>query len=287
LLDRPTRLLRFKGKRLTELGLCRLIEPEDVPQNDTREEERLSADDVRRRELVELTDLGLRIVAAQWGWTAGIVKKHNTLVGGGSAAKSQARSSLLRHLRHTVEANETAVHLLLAALRWSQRKGCDNPNATWRSAASCARGPLRPDGYLMINAGSVSFGCFFEYDRGTESARDYCRKFGAYYDYRDSSRFVRDYHGFPTILIVTSRSENSIATAFSAASVGRGTPLPVLLTTVGWIKDQPEGVLGAVWRDPWSNHRHRWLPSAGSRNQTGVVFPSHPSGKPSSAAAGP
>src|SRR6266511_4225817 len=99
-------------------------------------------DDVRGLELVELTDLGLRLVAAQWGWTAGIVQKHNTLVGGGSGAKSPARSGLLRHLRHTVEANGIAVDRLMAALRWSQRKGYDNPNATWRSAAACARGSL-------------------------------------------------------------------------------------------------------------------------------------------------
>src|SRR5215472_15909899 len=86
---------------------------------------------------------------------------------------------------------------------------------------------------------------------GTMRARDYRRKFAAYYRYRDTGRFQRDYTGFPTILVVTSGTcaESRIARVINAAAMGRQPPLPVLITTLGWIEGHPEGLLGPVWRE--------------------------------------
>jgi len=180
------------------------------------------------------------------------------LVGGGAKKGSRARSSLLKHVRHTIEANGICIDLLLAALRLPWSNGGDSV-ATWRSAAACARGALRPDSYVMIDQGQTSFGFFLEYDRGTESGRDYRRKFGAYHRYAETGRFARDYEGFPIVLFVTNSpgAEKRIAEAGCAASVGQAVALPFLLSMVGLIRG-PEGPFGPIWRVPADTMRQSW-----------------------------
>jgi len=56
LFHRPKRQLRQQRKRLTELGLVRLVRPEEVPQRASRKVERIPADVLRRLELAELTE---------------------------------------------------------------------------------------------------------------------------------------------------------------------------------------------------------------------------------------
>jgi hypothetical protein len=221
--------------------------------------EGLSVDGVRCLELTELTVQGLALVAGQLGLSVKTALRLNALVGGTPARAFGARFDLLTHLQHTVEANGIFSMLLLATLQIGRSEG-RAAVATWQSAAARARGALRPDGYVMVDDGQTGFGCFLEYDRGTESARDYRRKFRAYYRYRDTGRAARDYDGFPTILVITSAPgpEERIAKALRSVFVGHDPALPLLLTTVGWIKGQPEGVLGPIWRDPWSERRRCW-----------------------------
>jgi hypothetical protein len=122
----------------------------------------------------------------------------------------------------------------------------------------------------MIDRGERSFGFFLEYDRGTESARDYRRKFAAYYAYLSTGRFERDYVGFPTILVVTAdnAAERRIAQAAEAAFAGRECRLPLLLTSKWRIEDKnnPAGLLGPIWHEPsagFSERRSLPLPTSG------------------------
>jgi hypothetical protein len=105
-----------------------------------------------------------------------------------------------------------------------------------------------------------------EYDRGTERPAHHLAKLDAYYAYRDTGRYARDYDGFPTILVVASDTdaEQRIATVAASSAVGRSAPVPLLLTCEwcyrgdGQRVADPEGLLGPVWRTPESPHRRRW-----------------------------
>jgi hypothetical protein len=144
--------------------------------------------------------------------------------------------------------------------------GRDDAVVEWRNGATCARGRVRPDGYGLYRLAGHHHGFFLEYDRGTMSARDYCEKLAAYHEYLASRRFARDYKGFPTILMVTTSNvaEERIAQAVRAAAVGRGCSLPVLLTCEWRIcadPQNPDGMLGQVWREPGPDgaHRRAWV----------------------------
>ena len=203
-------------------------------------------------ELVELTADGLALVAAQYGLSFGRAVRHLGLTGGGPERPIGTRQRLLASLTHTLGADAIFVSLVcmvkkLAAL------GSDDALVEWRNAVACSRGHLRPDGYGPYRHAGQLYGFFLEYDRGTMSARDYLAKFAAYYEYRASGRFERDYQGFPTVLVVTSDNsvEEHIARAVRTATVGRGPALPLLLTC-GWrLADprNPYGLLGLVWRE--------------------------------------
>ena len=116
----------------------------------------------------------------------------------------------------------------------------------------CARGRCRPDGYGCYRRGVARFGFFLEYDRGTERAREYAAKLEAYYRYRDSGSAARDYIGFPSVLVVTTRAraEEQIAYQAFLASERHSRALPLLLTTTRQIEVHAEGILGPIWRAP-------------------------------------
>ncbi len=200
-------------------------------------------------EPAELTRAGLVLVAARLGLRLSEAVHHHGLAGGGPADPIGARRQLLRTIAHTRGVDGIFVRL--------HREGA---LVEWRNAAACARGAVRPDGYGVVRGQERPAGFFLEYDRGTMRARDYRRKFAGYHAYCESGRFRRDYDGFPTILVVTTGpgAEERIARAVRATGVEREPPLPVLLTTEGWIDGQPEGLLGPIWRTPDSPARRRW-----------------------------
>jgi hypothetical protein len=213
---------------------------------------------VRQLQLMEITEQGAELLAATWGLSSKAAQHLNSLVGGGSKHAFGARAELIHHLTHTVEANGVFVDLIVSARTLERDVG--RVAVTWRSAAACARGALRPDGYVMIDDGTDSFGFFLEYDRGTESARDYRRKLSAYYRYYETGRFSQDYEGFPTVLIVTTGpgSEGRLAAAVRAVSLGRPTALPFLLTLTGWLRGPTARLSEPIWRDSWSDQRRIW-----------------------------
>ena len=102
------------------------------------------------------------------------------------------------------------------------------------------------------------------------NGRDYRAKFAAYYDYRDSGRYERDYEQFPAVLVVTTGPgpEERIAKALRATAVGREPPLPVLLTTTQWARANGHGLLGPIWRGASSTERRRWPSVTPSRAPT-------------------
>ena len=62
---------------------------------------------------------------------------------------------MLRHLAHTVGANQVFVDLALAA-RHVTRAGGDDSLLEWRSAAACARGTCQPDGFGCYRRGDAN-----------------------------------------------------------------------------------------------------------------------------------
>ncbi|MCC6178482.1 MAG: replication-relaxation family protein [Chloroflexi bacterium] len=243
--------LRERLKRMIQLGFVRHVEPGET---------RARTD----AELIELTVDGVELVAAQQGLSVAQAVRYNGLVGGGPQREIGARHVLLRNLEHTMGADAIFVDLYRRLGAATATSGGDAV-VEWRNAAACSRRRARPDGYGMIRRHSQTFGFFLEFDRGTMSARGYRSKWSGYYHYHESRAFERDYDGFPTILLVTTdnASEERIARSARAASIGRATPLPLLLTCEWRGKldpSNPDGLVGPIWREPDGafHERRRW-----------------------------
>jgi len=254
--------VRRRLNRLLELGLIRHPGTDEIGEDASEE-------------LVELTARGLHVVAARLGLSLAVAVRELGLVGGAPDAPIGSRRRLLSTLAHTRGADDIFVRLYRQA-RKHTAAGCDEAVVQWQNAAACSRRHLRPDGYGVYRRGTRYDGFFVEYDRGTMNARDYFKKFGAYYRYGITGRFQRDYNSYPTVLVITAdnAAEERIARVAGAAAVGHSGKLPMLLTCQWRIDDaeNPHSLLGCVWREPDShfNDRRFWLPVTGS--------PSHSSG---------
>ncbi|MCC7369267.1 MAG: replication-relaxation family protein [Chloroflexi bacterium] len=256
------RRVRQRRQHLIQFGLVRLLGAEEIKS--------IPADD-----LTELTEAGLRLVAAQHGLSLTGAIRFNGLAGGSSARPFGTRELLTRNLNHTVGADGIFVGLH-RIVRTIGTSADDDGVLEWRNAAACIRGRVKPDGYGMVRLHGQPHGFFLEYDRGTMSARDYGEKWGAYYDYRDSRAFEHDYDGFPTILVVTTSNavEERIARTVRAVSVGRSPTLPILLTSEWRITHDPAnqlGLLGPIWRTPFECLSDRCPWPSGGVNSIGVT----------------
>jgi Replication-relaxation len=241
---------RGRCRALVERGLVRALGAEEASTS-------------ARLYCLELTAAGLAASARLNGLTPAAAVRELGLAGGGPDHPMGNRSLSLRDLPHTLGADAMFVQLIATARQRLIQQASDDALVDWRGAAGCARYGVQPDGYGLYRTAGHLYGFLLEYDRGTMRARDYRRKFAAYYRYRDTGRF-RDYTGFPTILVVTSGpgAENRIGAVLSAAAVGRQPPLPVLITTVGWIEAHPDGLLGPVWRETGAATRRPWRQDA-------------------------
>ncbi len=255
--ERLATLLRWREARVQERverlvgwGLLRVPEPPEFRS------------EVPTPVMVEATADGVRLAAAQQGLSLGEGVRHNGLVGGGPGRPLGARAKLAQNLPHTLGADEIFVRLILTGQRLAANGG-DDTLVEWRSAAACSRGHFRPDGYGLYRHRGALYGFFLEFDRATMGTLDYLEKFASYYHYIAGGRFERDYERFPTILVVTTEygTERRIASAARAASIGWGAQLPVLLTTTKLIEQEPNGLLGPIWREPESPDRRLWLRS--------------------------
>ncbi len=251
LLDIRARDARVRLEHLAAAGLVRWVgtrdDPEHLPLGLTPEE-------LARLELSELTREGLRELAASLDLTLARAEQLHGLAGGGPEQPTRSRRALVRALTHTLGADAVFVALHLAL-----SDGRGNGLVRWDNAAASMRGRCRPDGYGICRLDGQDLGFFLEYDRGTESARDYAAKWAAYYAYRDSGRAAADYASFPTILVVTAGPEERVLRSARAASVARpGSTLPILVTTTGWIAGHPQGIVGPIWRTPQDLARESW-----------------------------
>jgi hypothetical protein len=212
--------------------------------------------------LVELTRAGRREAAKRLLLSTISATRHHGL----QPAARHGRSLL--HLQHTMGANSIFVELAHCAGRVT-RAGGDDAMQSWRSAAACARGRCRPDGYGVYRRDGTLHGFFLEYDRGTERSRQYAAKIATYYRFRDSGAAAREFSSFPTILVVTTSvtAEERFAWQATLAARQKGsTPLPILVTTTRHIASHVEGVLGPIWWAPGADEwiqpprRRYWLP---------------------------
>lgn len=251
LLDCPVAQLARRCRRLGADGLLRLLEPGEAGAAG------------EGMALAEVTIDGLRVVAAQQGLTPAVAVRANGLAGGGPEQPFGARPSLVRQLAHTLGADAVVVRLAATA-KERAATGSDDALLAWQSAAACARGHLRPDGYGIYRHHGRLHEFFLEYDRGTMSARDQRRKFTAYYDVWTRGRLLRDGRCFPTVLAVAidDDAEARLERAARAAAVGRGPTLPLLLTSEERIDaaDNSDGPLGPIWREAGAafEDRRRW-----------------------------
>jgi len=250
-MDSSTKAVQRRLNRLLEVGLIRHLSPDEIGEETIPDSS-------------ELTTGGLKLVAAHLGLSLAVAVRGLGLVGGGPDKPVGSRRKLLRTLPHTRGADDIFVRLYRQA-RKHTAVGCDEAMVEWQNAAACSRRHLRPDGYGVYRRGSRYDGFFLEYDRGTMNARDYFKKFGAYYRYGVTRRFERDYNSYPTILVVTldNAAEERIARVARATAVGQPGELPVLLTCQWRIDDvtNSDGLLNPIWREPnsdFDNRRH-WV----------------------------
>jgi hypothetical protein len=210
------------------------------------------------QELLELTRNGLEVLAGHLGLLLGEAVRHHGLAGGGPVDPVGARESLFHHLEHTLGAD--AVFASVARAAASHPSG--GALVEWRSAAACAHGRFRPDGYGLVHLGREQHGFFLEFDRGTMRADRLRAKFVAYYRYRSSRHAHDSFAGFPVLLIVTTGpgAELRLVRALRAAELGQHPPLRALLTTTGLLESTRGGPLGTIWRTVGAPTRCRAWP---------------------------
>jgi hypothetical protein len=222
-----------------------------------------------RLRLIEVTLAGTREWLRRLGLSSTEAARHH----GYLPHSSRVRRRMLRHLAHTVGTNQFFVDLALTA-RHITRAGGDDTLLEWRSAAACARGRCRPDGFGCYRRRDARYGFFLEYDRATERGREYTAKLDAYYRFRDTGAAAREFATFPTVLVVSTsdRAEELISyQAHLAAERHGGNPLPLLLTTTELVRTSPLRMLGPVWRAPTRATSSRagrgcWLPAGAERS---------------------
>jgi DNA-binding MarR family transcriptional regulator len=249
--------VRRQLNRLLKLGLVRHLTEDEIGSEIVQESPELTMD-------------GTKLVAAHLGVSLAVAVRELGLVGGGPNDPVGCRRKLVRTLAHTRGVDEVFVGLYRHS-RERSAVGYDEEIVEWQNAATCSRRHLRPDGYGVYRHGARYDGFFLEYDRGTMNARDYFKKFGAYYRYGMTGRFQRDYNSYPTILVVTSdnTAEDRIARVARSLAVGQHGILPLLLTCQWRINDgrNPDMLLGRIWRKPETilDNRQHWLPESPSR----------------------
>jgi len=244
-LGRTVEWARARRAELVRRGLARVVDPDEL---------RIPLQG--RRELVEVTVEGLRMLAGYVGLSLTASVRHHGFTGGGPKAPVGPRRALLANLAHTLGAD-----VVFATIARAARTRRDGALVEWRNAAACAYGRLRPDGYGILRLGRHEYGFFLEFDRGTVRSAPLRAKFGAYHRYLASARAARDFDGPPSILVVTTGpgAEDRVADAVLAADVGQQRRLPLLVTTVGLLATAEEGPFDAVWRTPGiRGDRQRW-----------------------------
>ena len=209
-----------------------------------------------RRDIIEVTVEGLRMLAGYVGLSLAAAVHYHGLTGGGPRTPVGPRRALLANLAHTIGAD--AVFAAIARVARTRR---DGSLVEWRNAAACAHGRMRPDGYGLLRLGRREYGFFLEFDRATVRPAALRAKFASYHRYRVSARAAREYDGFPTILVVTRGpgAEDRIADAVLTVDAGEARPLTVLLTTMGFLASMEGGPFGPIWRTPLlADRRHTW-----------------------------
>jgi Replication-relaxation len=243
-LGRTVGWARARRAELVRRGLARVVDPDE-----------LRSPLQGRRELVEVTVEGLRMLAGYVGLSLAAAVRHHGLTGGGPQTPVGPRRALLANLAHTLGAD--AVFAAIARVARTRRDGA---LVEWRNAAACAHGRMRPDGYGLLRLGRREYGFFLEFDRGTVRPAALRAKFASYHRYSVSARAARDYDGLPTILVVTTGegAEARLAEAVCAAGFGQSRPLPLLLTSIGRIATNALGALGPIWRKGETGRRRNW-----------------------------
>ena len=262
-------------ERLIRLEFVRKGPPPRDPK-ETGEEDKyqqaIQAPHVEKAYVLQLTKNGFKAGAGKSALPIEVVRRK--LHGAdGTTQQKKREGRLFAQFDHTRGVVRFFTGLIEQAA-FHRTLGEDDALLDWQSEAFCSRRGLWPDGYGVYKRHGHRFGFFLEYDRATERRDEYERKFTAYYEYRDSGAYQRDYNGFPTILMVTSATnaaERLIADAARSAGMGHPALLPLLLTTSWQLRNSrnPDGPLGKIWRTAASPERRYWQRGAGGGTRSG------------------
>jgi hypothetical protein len=234
-LGRDGRWVAARRRSLARRGLMRLVSKPETGLDGNASGDHL-----------ELTGRGLRVLAAQLGVPLQRAVTLLGVAGGGPHTPIGSRHLLLRHLLHTIGADDFFGHLAEVA-----REDGLGELIEWRNAAASAHGRVRPDGYGLLRIGQREYGFFLEYDRGTVRTTSLRAKFAAYDRYRMSARAEREYDGFPDILVVTAGgAEDRITDAIASVACGSTWHPRTFVTTVALLRVTRAGPLGPIWRVP-------------------------------------
>lgn len=209
-----------------------------------------------RKRLTELSTLGLGLVAAGVGLTPAGATEMLGLSGGGPLEPFGQRRVLVRDSPHTLGVNSLFVGLYRVAADW-RRRGNEYFVTNWYGPPGRAWRGTRPDGRAEFWVGDVRYAFVLEYDRGTEGEAQLVWKFDGYRRLYAKTTGVVSL----TVLVVTmdAAREERIARAILTACAGRGTGLPVLITTEERVQAERDGLLACIWRAPASCRRRHWL----------------------------
>ncbi len=241
LLALTPRRARQLRQSLVEQDLVRLLTTSDVGP---RRPVRVARHCVPAADLAELTAAGRRQMARRLGLPVSAARRYHGLFGGSPRHRKRA----LRHLAHTIGANQVFVNMAVAA-RSMRSRGSEDALEEWRPAAACEHWRCKPDGYGRYRRGSHRFGFLLEYDRGTERASQYDTKLAAYYAYWSSGYAARRYCSLPFVLFVaeTVAGEARIIAAIERARV-RGHDQGFEFLTTSTTRLRACGVAGNIWR---------------------------------------
>ena len=247
---------------LARLGLIRRFEPRDPAEFFPTAAGRARAAALcAAHRPVEATVAGLAALAARAGLTPAETVARSGYAGGGPGRDAAGRplafgdrAALAVNYLHTDGLYGLLAHLI-------DRVDADptgGTEVTWALGSAGGGRRIRPDAHVEVirQLPASCHAAFVEYDRGTEDTEDYRRKLGAY----RAHYARRPARAATALLFITTKPSHELLLIDAARRELATAGVPLLLTTTTRLAADPDGMLGPIWRTPWSAERRRWVP---------------------------
>lgn len=200
---------------------------------------------------VEVTTVGLDALAARAGLSPATLVQLRGYAGGGPGRDADGRPLAFGERAHYAATYRRTddLYRLRADLQWRANSQWD-ARAVWVfRPAGWAQSP-RPAICIEYVRRGVSHRAYVEYGRAPRGAEYY-------------RRIVADYSAHSAVPVLfftlTRRNEETLADMLQRVLEEPG-GRPILLATLDTAFHHPEGMLGPIWRTPWSAERVWWVP---------------------------